>query len=74
MWSAPVTLLLSAFKWIFGGKDQTTGMKMGELTQTNTDLEGELSNVQKAQVARTAVVSDPAAIVRDANNAGPAAP
>jgi hypothetical protein len=70
VWAAFASLFEWAFSWIFGGRQSAEGEKQGQAEQAIADQGQELKNVQKADDARNRVSDDPAAIVRDPDNAG----
>jgi hypothetical protein len=68
MWSAIAGLLLSVFKWIWGGEKESEGEQLGRTEQENASLTEELKDVQKANSAASSVSSDRVSINDDPEN------
>lgn len=68
MWSAIAGLILSAFKWLFGGKQQDEGEQLGKTEAERDAAYKALNDAGRADAARNSVRDDPSDIARDPNN------
>ena len=68
MWEAIASLLLSAFKWLFGGKQESEGEELGKTKAERDGLAVAIQQDDKANAARNAVRDDAGSLRDDPNN------